>query len=94
MSQLRHVSAGAQQNHARARGRGYEGTLGGDDTGPGVWRHMRGHCLILQLYSGISAQSVQYVRTKYREIVLKSVNRGGERGAIAGTAQTSGHVHI
>jgi hypothetical protein len=53
-----------------------------------------GHLLILYPYSTISAQFVQYVSTEYYEIVLRLVKRGGERGAIAGTAQTSGHVHI
>ena len=53
-----------------------------------------GHLLVLYPYSTISAQFVQYVSTEYYEIVLRLVKRGGERGAIAGTAQTSGHVHI
>ena len=63
-------------------------------TGPGGVSTPAGHLLILYPYSTILAQFVQYVSTEYYEIVLRLVKRGGERGAIAGTAQTSGHVHI
>jgi hypothetical protein len=62
--------------------------------GPGGVATPAGHLLILYPYPTISAQFAQYVSTEYYEIVLRLVKRGGERGAIAGTAQTSGHVHI